>query len=122
MRRCAGSPDLERIPRIYLCDEHAFGNSNSSACSGGGCEYATPIASPATVLVDARTACDLSRKHLAKRAGVPTSTVSRIEEGVTDPTVGMLDRLLAAAGRSLVVDAADPPQTSLARLVDAWHP
>lgn len=80
------------------------------------------MTSPAVILIEARTTADLSRKLLAKRAGVPTSTVTRIEEGVTDPTVGMLDRLLAAAGRTLVVDAADPPKVSLARLADAWHP
>ncbi len=75
----------------------------------------------ASLVTEARTAANLSRKQLAKRAGVPTSTVSRVEEGTTDPTMGMLDRLLAAAGRSLEIDAAPPPAVSLARLTDAWH-
>jgi transcriptional regulator with XRE-family HTH domain len=35
---------------------------------------------------------------LADLAGVPTSTVSRIEAGKTEPTVSMLARLMAAAG------------------------
>lgn len=78
--------------------------------------------SPASILIEARTAADLSRRRLARRAGVPTSTVTRIEDGTTDPTVRMLDRLLAAAGCALVVTTADPPNPSIARLADAWHP
>jgi transcriptional regulator with XRE-family HTH domain len=77
--------------------------------------------SAASLVVDARTAANLSRKRLAKRAGVPTSTVTRVEEGATDPSIGMLDRLLAAAGRSLALEAGPPPAASVARLTDAWH-
>lgn len=59
----------------------------------------------ATILRDARTDAGLSRRALANKAGVPTSTVSRIEEGQSDPTVGMLARLVDAAGSDLVVEA-----------------
>ncbi|WP_427006354.1 helix-turn-helix domain-containing protein [Pseudarthrobacter sp. H2] len=42
-----------------------------------------------------------SRSELARRAGVSTSTVTRIEKGASDPTLGMVTRILAAAGLQL---------------------
>jgi transcriptional regulator with XRE-family HTH domain len=76
----------------------------------------------ASLLAYARTQSGLSRRALAAKAGVPTSTVSRIEEGESDPTVKMLERLLNAAGVQLVADitAANNPPTlaALATAVD----
>ena len=46
----------------------------------------------------ARRNAGLSASALAAKAGVPTSTVTRIEKGTTDPTFGMLARVLEAAG------------------------
>ncbi|MEJ7764391.1 MAG: helix-turn-helix transcriptional regulator, partial [Acidimicrobiales bacterium] len=46
----------------------------------------------------AREASGLSIRELAERGGVAASTVWRIESGRLDPTVGMLRRLLEAAG------------------------
>ncbi|PZU57235.1 MAG: aldehyde dehydrogenase [Sphingobium sp.] len=43
----------------------------------------------------------LSQRALAKRAGVPSSTVSLIESGHTNPSVGSLKRLLDCIGMSL---------------------
>lgn len=43
----------------------------------------------------------LSQRALARKAGVPSSTVSLIESGRTSPSVGSLKRLLDAAGLSL---------------------
>jgi transcriptional regulator with XRE-family HTH domain len=64
----------------------------------------------------------LSRRALAAKAGVPTSTVSRIEDGDSDPTVTMLERLLGATGARLVTDIAvsnNPPTlAALATAVD----
>lgn len=48
-----------------------------------------------------RTRLELSQRALAKRAGVPSSTVSLIEGGHTNPSVGSLKRLLDAVGISL---------------------
>lgn len=70
------------------------------------------------VVKRAREAAGLNRSQLAARAGVPASTVSRIESGQTDPTLGMVDRLLRAAGYSLdmgMVRASDPLVTLAAR-------
>jgi transcriptional regulator with XRE-family HTH domain len=48
-----------------------------------------------------RTKLGLSQRALAKKAGVPSSTVSLVESGRTSPSVGSLKRLLDAAGLSL---------------------
>ena len=49
----------------------------------------------------------MSQRGLARVAGVPPSTVSRIESGDVDPTVGMLERLVTAAGCLLDIAARD---------------
>jgi transcriptional regulator with XRE-family HTH domain len=81
----------------------------------------------AALLHDARVRAGLSRRTLADRAGVAITTVSRIEQGVTDPTIGMLERLLLAAGSRLqaaaVADAASTPTIAeLATAVDVGGP
>lgn len=63
------------------------------------------VINSASVLRDARANAGLSRRALATKAGVPTSTVSRIEDGQSDPTLTMLGRLVEAAGNSLVVES-----------------
>ncbi len=76
----------------------------------------------AKLLIDARTRSGLSRRALAAKAGVPTSTVSRIEDAESDPTVTMLEQLVAAAGAQLVTDitaSTNPPTlAALATAVD----
>lgn len=58
----------------------------------------------ATTLRRAREGAGLSVSALARKAGVPTSTASRVEHGTLDPTVTMMSRLLAATGTRLAVD------------------
>lgn len=75
------------------------------------------------MLRDARLATGLSARGLAAKAGVSTTTVTRIEAGRMDPTVGMLSRLLAATGRTLELSMGESrgaASLSLAGLVDAW--
>ncbi len=48
-----------------------------------------------------RAKLGLSQRSLARKAGVPSSTVSLIEGGRTNPSIGSLKRLLDAAGLSL---------------------
>jgi transcriptional regulator with XRE-family HTH domain len=50
----------------------------------------------ANVLKIARGRVQLSQRALAERAGVPQSTVARIESGAMQPTLPMLYRLLIA--------------------------
>jgi len=75
----------------------------------------------AQLVESARRDAGLSRRALASRAGVPTSTVSRIEDGSVDPTITMLTRLLAAAGEELALGRRPlPARPALAHLVDAY--
>ena len=53
----------------------------------------------------ARRRAGLSQRALAARAGVPASTVARIETGVLDPRIGTVERLLRACGHALEVEA-----------------
>jgi transcriptional regulator with XRE-family HTH domain len=57
----------------------------------------------ARMLRHARRAAGLSQREMAGRAGVPQSTVARIELGQLNPRVDTLDRLLRAAGQQVVV-------------------
>lgn len=50
------------------------------------------------LVIEARGHAGLSQRALARRAGVPPSTVHRIEAERISPTVEMFDRLLTAAG------------------------
>jgi transcriptional regulator with XRE-family HTH domain len=77
--------------------------------------------SAATLLYHARDTAGLSRRALARRAGVPISTVSRVEDGEVDPTITMLQRMLAAAGRQMSLELEPiPKRRALAALADAW--
>ena len=69
----------------------------------------------------AREDASLTVRELAARAGVAASTVSRIERRYMDPTVGMLDRLLDAAGHDLELTARRSHQGRLSALTDAWR-
>jgi len=68
---------------------------------------------------EARRSARLSTRALAARAQVSPSTISRIEGGRIDPTVGMLSKILLAAGRSLHLETS-PASPVLADLAHAW--
>ena len=80
----------------------------------------TPV-DAATLLRKTRLEADLSVRALGKRAGVSPSTISRIEGGRMDPTVGMLRQLLESAGRGLELVVADAGVQRLTSLTDAWE-
>jgi len=54
--------------------------------------------------MQARRRAGLSQRALAARAGVPPSTVARIETGALDPRIGTVERLLRACGHALEVE------------------
>ena len=62
--------------------------------------------SAARILAHARRHAGLSQRALARAAGVPHSTVARIELGALSPRADTLERLLRAAGHSLAVEPA----------------
>ena len=70
--------------------------------------HAQPIDVPA-VLRAARRARRVSQRELAVLAGVPVSTVDRIEAGHSDPRVGTLAKLLAAIGIELAACIGGTP-------------
>ncbi|HVK24314.1 MAG TPA: helix-turn-helix domain-containing protein [Actinokineospora sp.] len=55
----------------------------------------------ARLVTTARGNRGMSQRDLAAAAGVPQSTVSKVESGQRQPSVAMLERLLAAAGYQL---------------------
>lgn len=56
------------------------------------------------LLRHARLHAGMSQRALAARAGVPQSTVARIELGAVAPRADTLEKLLFAAGRELATD------------------
>lgn len=76
---------------------------------------------PGSLLRQTRRASGLSAQDLGRRAGIAPSTISRIEAGEVDPAVGVLARLMEAAGHCLhlAVTSARPPR--LEGLTDAWE-
>jgi len=66
-----------------------------------------------------RIKAGLSRKQVARHAGVSLSTVSRVEEGNMDPTISMAQRLFSAVGVHLEISISDIPQYSIAHLHSA---
>lgn len=56
-------------------------------------------------LREIRVEADLTQAALAHRAGTSQAAVARYESGVTSPAVATLERLLAACGRTLEIDA-----------------
>ena len=55
----------------------------------------------AQILLDARKKAGLTQSELAKRIGADKSYISRIERGITIPTVSTLYRLVAAMGLAI---------------------
>ncbi len=59
------------------------------------------------VLRSARERAGLSQRQLAERAGTSQATLSAYEHGRKQPSVATFERLLAAAGVALTVEARD---------------
>ena len=57
----------------------------------------------AAMLSMARRRAGLSQRELARRAGVPQATISRIENAVVSPTVDTLEPLIRACGMELQI-------------------
>jgi transcriptional regulator with XRE-family HTH domain len=57
---------------------------------------------------EARRRAGLTQAELAARAGVPQSTVGRIESGARDPSTELAERLVRAAGFEMRVGLGEP--------------
>jgi transcriptional regulator with XRE-family HTH domain len=64
-----------------------------------------PISS---VVREARRRAGLTQAQLAALAGVPKSTVGRIESGARVPSTEMVERLVRAAGLEVSVSLSEP--------------
>ena len=62
----------------------------------------------ANLVREARRRAGLTQAELAERAGVPKSTVGRIESGARVPSSEMVERLVDAAGFSVSVSLSEP--------------
>ena len=57
---------------------------------------------------EARRRAGFTQAELADRAGVPKSTVGRIESGTRVPSTDMVERLVRAAGLDVSVSLSEP--------------
>src|SRR3990172_1718657 len=60
------------------------------------------------LLREARRRAGLTQTELARRAGVPQSTIGRIESGARVPSTLLAERLIRAAGFELRVGLGEP--------------
>ena len=84
----------------------------------------TSVEEASDLVRHARQTAGLSARGLAERAYVSASTITRVESGRVDPTVGMLRRILDAAGQDLHVSVRpkhEGQRPALADLTDAWN-
>jgi len=77
--------------------------------------YALNMNDAGAVVRDAREAAGMSQRALAARAGVPLSTVGRIERGVVDPRWDTLRALASALGADIDLSFAPRLPDWLAR-------
>src|SRR5438046_10349738 len=64
----------------------------------------------AELVRDARARAKLSQVALAERAKTSQPAIARYEAGAASPSLGTLERILAACNRSLVVSAPQLPR------------
>jgi len=81
--------------------------------------------SPATLVRESRLAAGLSQRALARRAETSQPAVARYERGVATPSWETLQRLVAACGRRVTLNAEaipDPHDIELAELLLSLTP
>lgn len=60
---------------------------------------------------DARRDAGLTQVSLASRMGVPQSVIARLERPGSNPTWDTVERVLDACGKTITVQAGQPPQS-----------
>jgi transcriptional regulator with XRE-family HTH domain len=61
-----------------------------------------------SIVREARRRAGLTQAALAEKAGVPKSTVGRIESGARTPSVELVERLVRATGLEITVSLSEP--------------
>jgi len=81
----------------------------------------TPMDQAQTLVATARREAGLSLRELARLADVSFTTISRIELGEMDPTVGTLHQIIEATGSTLHLSSEPSPRKhpALSDLADA---
>jgi len=82
----------------------------------------TVMIDAASMITNMRKSRYLSMNTLADLAGVPVSTISRIESGAIDPTWTMVQRIMESAGfeinQTITESGSDEPIASIIRRLD----
>lgn len=65
-----------------------------------------------TQIIKARNDLDITQKELALKAGLTQANVSKIEKGISHPTIETLLKLANGLGKRLVVRIEDPEGVS----------
>ena len=65
-----------------------------------------------TQIINARNDLDITQKELALKAGLTQANVSKIEKGISHPTIETLLKLANGLGKRLVVRIEDPEGVS----------
>lgn len=66
-----------------------------------------------TQLIKARNDLDMTQKELATKSGLTQANVSKIEKGISHPTLETLLKLADGLGKRLVVRIEDPEGVSV---------
>jgi transcriptional regulator with XRE-family HTH domain len=99
------APEVDVVPR-----------GEAVASANAGLATAMDLGAMLRVL---RREADLSQRELADLAGLPQSTLSRIEAGTAwDPKFRTIERLVRAAGAALAVDKVDVDVRAVGRVDD----
>ena len=54
-------------------------------------------------IVDARTACNMTQKELAEKSGINQADISKLENGMRNPSIKLLQRLAEGMGMVLQI-------------------
>ena len=74
-------------------------------------EQLEPEFSIMQAVIDARKSCRLTQKELSEKTGIAQSDISRLENGNSNPTLGMLKRL--ANGMGMTIKLEFVPKTKI---------
>ena len=66
-----------------------------------------------TQIIKARNDLDITQKELALKAGLTQANVSKIEKGISHPTIETLLKLANGLGKRLVIRIEDPEEVNV---------